>query len=111
MKVQFDLKSRNAKKLADFYSRVFDLFVEDKSCLKSIYYLCTDAYGYGVRIVQSDETTSNVSITFFMSNSEEKKELLRDMGVKLYHAEHKNSFFSFEDPQGNNLTINHINNW
>ena len=109
-KIIISLKSRDAKKLAEFYGKVFDLFVEDKSASKSIFYSCKDAYGNGVFIEQDNEDTSNVTMNFFMSNSEEKEKLLRNMGVELYYAEHKDSVFCFNDPQGNNLKIYHDKN-
>ena len=44
---------------------------------------------------ENNGDTSNVIMNFFMSNSEEKKKLLRNMGVELYYAEHENVFFCF----------------
>lgn len=107
MNIQINLDSRNAKKLADFYAKAFDLNVEEIKCekLDRLLYICKDTDGSGFTIEQSDHDTKDLSITVIVPRVSEKRKDLQNKGFRLDNLSTEESFFSFDDPQGNRIAI------
>lgn len=107
MNIQINLNSINAKKLADFYAEAFDLCVKEIKYdnIGKIYYSCMDGYGSGFFIEQTDHNTEGLSIAIKVPSAYEKRKDLQDKGFELDNLGPEESFFSFNDPQGNRIAI------
>ncbi|MFV0587473.1 VOC family protein [Bacteroides reticulotermitis] len=110
MKIEVNLFSENPELLARFYANALDLNIEEKVALGNIYYSCIDSDGNGFYIIpitnkEMQSETANARFTIKVPSSLEKQQDLKQKGIRLKHAGPGESWFSFNDPQGNEIVI------
>lgn len=110
MNIQVLLCTKDAERLAKFYSELLGMEMIDKSVNGSKSYLISDNEPSGIFITEQKEGNTHPSsnnISIFTPKSEEVKKRAISMGLTLEHADHVNSFFYLTDIDGNVITVHY----